>query len=62
MQGPALLGGGMATHRADDGLVGVERAGAKVALNDPERRQRPRGGDRAVCTRHGRMIRQVGPV
>ena len=47
-QAQRVLGGRMAAHRADDGLVGVERAGAEIAVDDAERRQRARGGDRAV--------------
>jgi hypothetical protein len=45
----------MATHRTYDGLVRVERAGAEVAINDPKRRQCPRGGERPV---RGRSCRR----
>ena len=50
-QTQGILGGRMAADRADDGLVGVERAGAEIAVDDAERRKRAGGGQGAVGRR-----------
>ncbi len=48
----------MATGRADNGLIGVQRAGSQIAIDDPQGSQRGGGGQRPV--RRGDLGAGVG--